>query len=143
MFLVCSANGDVPRVQKEGKIVPIVPHGYALREVPEFAPFFVKVSNVNVRTTYSEGGQLNNNTYFNADFETDSRLTDIFVVIALDTERAGKTLFLWGVGTLEPKKIKNVSIIVPMDSPIGSGHYRAHVFSGGAEVMQSLVPFIT
>ncbi len=142
MYLVCSANGDVPRVQKEGKIVPIIPHGFALREVPEFAPVFVKVSNVNVRTTYSNGGQLNNDFYFNADFESDSRLEDVFVVLALDSERAGKTLFLWGIGTLEPKKTKGVSIIVPMSSPIGSGHYRAHVFSGGAEVLQSLIPFM-
>jgi TonB family protein len=142
MLLVCSANGDVPRVQKEGKIVPIVPHGFALREVPEFAPIFVKVNNVSVRTTYSDGGQLNNDFHFNADFETDSHLTDVFVVIALDSERAGKTLFLWGIGTLEPKKIKSVSIIVPMDSPIGSGRYALHVFSGGAEVLQSLVPFM-
>jgi TonB family protein len=142
MFLVCSANGDVPRVQKEGKIVPIIPHGFALREVPEFAPVFVKVSNVNVRSTYSNGGQLNNDFYFNADFESDSRLTDVFVVIALDTERKGKTLFLWGIETLEPKKAKGVSIIVPMDSPIGAGRYGVHVFAGGAEVMQSLVPFM-
>jgi TonB family protein len=142
MFLVCSANGDVPRVEKEGKVVPIIPHGFALREVPEFAPFFVKVSNVNVRTTYADGGQLNNDFYFNADFEADSRLTDVFVVLALDSERAGKTLFLWGIGTLDPKKAKGVSIIVPMDSAIGSGRYQVHLFSGGAEVLQSLVPFM-
>ena len=145
MLLVCGANGTEPRVQKDGKIVPITPHGFALREVPEFAPFFVSVRNVSVRTTYtsmqSGTGQLNNDFYFNADFETDYRLTDVFVVIALDTVRAGKTLFLWEVGTLEPHKIKGVSIIVPMDSPIGSGRYNVHLFSGGAEVMQSLLPF--
>jgi TonB family protein len=142
LYLVCSANGTVPRVQKDGKIVPIIPHGFALREVPEFAPYFVTVSNVNVRTTFSNGGQLNNDFYFNADFEADTRLTDVFVVLALDSERAGKTLFLWEVETLEPRKPKGVSIIVPMDSPIGSGHYGLHVFSGGAEVMQSMVPFM-
>jgi TonB family protein len=142
MYLVCSANGTVPRVQKDGKIVSIIPHGYALREVDEFAPVFVKVSNVNVGTSSDNSGQLNNDFHFNADFESDSRLTDVFVVLALDSERAGKTLFLWGIGTLEPKKAKGVSIIVPMDSPIGSGHYSLHVFSGGAEVMQSMVPFM-
>jgi TonB family protein len=145
MLLVCGAHGTVPRVQKEGKVVPIIPHGFALREVSEFAPFFVSVRNVNVRTTYSttQGGgeQINNDFYFNADFESDHRLEDVFVVIALDTEQAGKTLFLWEVGTLEPKKTKGVSIIVPMASPLGSGHYNVHLFSGGAEVMQSLLPF--
>lgn len=144
VFLVCGANGTVPRVQKEGKIVPITPHGFALREVPEFALYYVAVRNVNVATTYTStragDGQFNNDFHFNAEFESDRRLTDVFVVIALDSERAGKTLFLWEVGTLEAHKAKGVSIIVPMSSPIGSGRYTVHLFSGGAEVMQPLLP---
>jgi TonB family protein len=143
MFLVCSANGAIPRVQKEGKIVSITPHGFALREVPEFAPIFVTIRNVNVRTTsvstQAGEGQLNNNFCFNADFESARALTDVFVVIALDTERAGKTLFLWEIGTLEAHKPKSASIVAPMNSEIGSGHYQIHLFAGGAEVMQSLL----
>jgi TonB family protein len=145
MFLVCGASGAKPRVRKEGKIVLIDPRGFALREVPEFLPAYVTVSNVNVRTTFSSTRsgpeQVNNDFYFDADFETGYRLTDVFVVVALETERAGNTLFLWEVGTLEPNKVKGVSIIVPMDSPIGSGHYNVRLFSGGAELFQSLLPF--
>jgi TonB family protein len=145
MLLVCSANGTTPCVQKEGKIVPISPHGFALRDVPEFAPYYVSVRNVNVRTTYAmtqEGnGEFNNDFHFYADFETDFRLTDVFVVITLNSDRAGQTLFLWGVGTLEPHRVKGVSIIVPMSSPLGSARYNVHLFSGGAELLQSLLPF--
>ncbi len=145
MFLVCGANGTTPLVQMEDKVVPITPHGFALREVPEFAPFYVTVRNVSVRTTSNSTrngeGQFNNDFHFNADFESDRRLADMFVVIALESEQAGMTLFLWGVGTLEPGRTKGVSIVVPMSTPIGSGRYTVHLFSGGAEVMQSMLPF--
>ncbi len=145
LFLVCGANGAIPLVQKEGKVVPITPHGFALREVPEFAPIFVTVRNVNVvvshASTQAGEGEFNNDFHFDAEFECDRRLTDVFVVLALDSERAGKTLFLWEVGTLEPSRVKAVSIVAPMGSPMGFGHYNVHLFSGGAEVMQSLLPF--
>lgn len=142
-YLVCSANGAIPRVQKDGKIVAINPHGFELREVSEFAPLFVSIRNVNVRTAYASthggDGPLNNDFYFNADFESDRRLTDVFVVIALDTQLAGKTLFLWEIGTLEANKTKRASIIAPMNGPMGSGRYEVHLFTGGAEVMQTLL----
>jgi TonB family protein len=145
MLLVCGANGTVPCVEKEGKVVPITPHGFALRSVPEYLPVYVAVRNVNVRTTYmstqSGTGQFSNDFHFNADFETSYRLKDVFVVLALSSERSGDTLFLWEVGALEPNRPKGVSIIVPMPGPIGSARYTLHVFSGGAEVLQTLLPF--
>lgn len=145
MFVVCAASGTKPCVKKDGEVVMIVPHSFALREVPEYLPAYVAMRNVNVRSTYwstrSGTGQFSNDIHFDADFETSYRLTDVFAVIALDTNQAGKTLFLWEVGTLEPNKVKGVSIIVPSKSPLGSGHCRVYLFSGGAEVLQSLLPF--
>jgi TonB family protein len=143
MYLVCSANGAKPRVQKDGKVVLIDPQGFALREVPEFAPVFVAIRNVNVRSTVASsgggGGQVNNDFYFTADFKSDSLLTDVFVVLALDTQRGGKRLFLWEIGILEPGKTKTATIEAPMDSPIGAGDYSLRLFAGGAEVMQTLL----
>ena len=145
MLLVCGANGSTPCVEKEGKVVPITPHGFALREVPEYLPVYVAVRNVNVRTTYSSTpsgtGRFSNDFHFNADFETSYRLKDVFVVLALSSEQAGNSLFLWEVGALEPNRVKGVTIVVPMSGPIGSARYTVHVFSGGAEVLQSLLPF--
>ena len=145
MFPVCGANGSTPYVRKEGSIVPIAAHGFALREVFEFAPYYVTIRNVNVRTTYlttNKGtGHFNNDFCFNADLESDYRLEDVYIVIALNSERAGKTLFLWGVGTLEPNRVKGVSIDVPMSEPMGSAHYKVLLFSHGAELLQSLLPF--
>ena len=59
----------------------------------------------------------------------------------MDTEDRGMALFLWEVGELTPNKGRDVHIIVPMTSAIGSSRYTFHLFSGGAEVLQSLVSF--
>jgi TonB family protein len=143
--LVRAATGTSPCVEKEGKVVPTNGYKFALKEVPEFLPVFVTVRNVNVRTTYltstHQGGQFNNDFHFDAEFETGYHLKDVFVVLAMDTEQGGRALFLWEVGELVPKKGRNVHIIVPMDSAIGSSRYTFHLFSGGAEVLQSLVSF--
>jgi TonB family protein len=144
MLLVCGADANRPYVQKEGKVVSIDPHGFALREVQEFAPYFVTVRDVEVRSTYMTltGGsqQMNNDFHFNAELETEYRLKDVFLVISLETERMGKSLFLWGVGTLEPHEKKGISVVVPMGAPLGAGHYQFRLFSGGAELLQSLLP---
>ncbi len=144
MLLVCAADANRPCVQKDGKVVSIDPHGFALRDVAEFAPYFVTVRNVNIQTTYatmsSGSAQMNNDFHFYAELETDYRLKDVFIVLSLQTERMGKSLFLWGVGSLEPHEKKGVSVVVPMNAPLGSGHYQFRLFSGGAELLQSLLP---
>lgn len=143
MYLVCGAIEAKPRVQKGDKAVLIDPQGYALREVPEFAPVFVAIRNVDVRSSVTSssngGGQMNNDFFFTADFESDTLLTDVFVVLALDTQRGGKRLFLWEIGVLEPHKTKSATIKAPMDSPIGAGNYTVRLFVGGAEVFQTLL----
>ena len=143
--LVRAANGTNPCVEKEGKVVSTNGYKFALKGVPGYLPVFVTVRNVNVRTTYltttHQGGQFNNDFHFDAEFETGYHLKDVFVVLALDTEQRGRSLFLWEVGELVPNEGRYVHIIVPMDSPIGSGRYTFHLFSGGAEVLQSLVSF--
>lgn len=144
MSLVSRADGIRPCVERQGKLVPITTRGFALQEVQEYAPFFVTVRDVAVRTSYTMdsggAGEFNNDFHFNATFETPYLLPDVFVVIALKTERVGRTLFLWEVGTLEPHVPRNVAIVVPMKSAIGAGQYDFHLFSGGAEVLQSLLP---
>jgi TonB family protein len=144
MLLVCAAQGTTPCVEVEGKVVPITASRFSLREVHEYLPVFVSVANEDVRTssaTLNGTGSLNNDFHFNADFETDYRLNDVFVVLALDTMEAGNTLFIWEVGSLEPRRVKHVSITAPMTSQLGAGRYRLHLFSGGAEVLQSEIPF--
>ncbi len=143
--VVRAARETTPCVEKEGKVVPINAYKFALKSVPEFLPAFVTVRNVTVKTTYyttrDGAGQFNNDFHFDAEFVTGYHLKDIFVVLALDSDQRGPSLFLWEVGELKPNKERAVHIIFPMTSAIGSGHYTFHLFSGGFEVLQSLVPF--
>ena len=144
-YVVRAADGDKPRVEKDGKVVTLNAYRYALKEVPEYLPAFVAVRNVSVKITYlttrSGADQINNDFHFDAEFETGYHLKDVFVVLAMDTEDRGMALFLWEVGELTPNKGRDVHIIVPMTSAIGSSRYTFHLFSGGAEVLQSLVSF--
>jgi len=143
--VVRAASDTTPCVEREGKVVPVNAYKFALKSVPEFLPAFVTVRNVTVKTTYyttrGGAGQFNNDFHFDAEFETGYHLRDVFVVLALDTDQRGKSLFLWEVGELKPDKERAVHIIVPMTSAIGDGRYTFHLFSGGVEVLQSLVPF--
>ena len=144
-YVVRAADGDKPRVEKDGKVVTLNAYRYALKDVPEYLPAFVTVRNVSVKTTYATvrtgAEQINNDFHFDAEFETGYHLRDVFVVLALDTEQGGKRLFLWEVGELKPNKGRDVHIIAPMEAAVGSGRYTFHLFSGGAEVLQSQVSF--
>jgi TonB family protein len=143
--VVRAADGSRPRVKKDGKIVTLSAYRYALKDVPEYIPAFVTVRNVSVKVSYVtlHGGsdQINNDFHFDAEFETGYHLNDVFVVLALDTEEGGRRLFLWEVGELKPNKEQAVHIIAPMDAAVGSGRYTFYLFSGGAEILQSLISF--
>jgi len=143
--VVRAAHGTTPCVEKDGKVVPVSGYRFALRGVPEYLPAYVAVRNVSVKTssitTRTESQQMNNDFHFDAELETGYHLQDVFVVLAMDTEKQGMTLFLWEIGELRPNKARGVHIVVPMHQAIGSGRYTFHLFSGGAEVLQSQLPF--
>lgn len=137
MSMVCAADGLRPCVQRNGK-------GYVLQDVPEYLPVFVTVRDIASRTTseqFNNAGQANNNFYFNATVESSYPLSDVFLVLDLQTESNGRIIFLSEVGTLEPNRSRPISVYVPMAAPLGSGQYQLHLFSGGAEVFQSTIPF--
>lgn len=144
-LLVRGADGIRPKVEIEGKLVAVPGYRFALRQVEEYLPVFISVRNMEVRTTYSNvvgtASEVNHEFHFRARFETPYRLDDVYVVLELETERAGKVLFLYRVGRLDPNDTKPVSITAPLAFPLGSGHFRFHIFMGGAEVMHSEIPF--
>ena len=58
-------------------------------------------------------------------------------MLELDTESAGKVIFLSEVGELVPRDPKYLSLRVPTMSGLGAGHYQIHLFTKGAEVLHS------
>jgi TonB family protein len=136
---VVRARGTQPFVEVAGKQVAAYGHRFALQKTEEYLRFFVAVRNVEVKTTYldASGSEMNHDFHFRAWLETPYWLDDVFVVLELDTERAGKVLFLHEVGRLEAREPKQLSLLVPMTTAMGTGRYQFHLFAGGAEVLHS------
>lgn len=140
--VVLRARGNSPCVKVKDKLVTADGLRFVLKPVKEYLPVFVSVRNLDVKTSYLDvnGSSLNNDFHFRASLETPYQLQDVFVVLELDTESAGKMLFLQEVGQLEPRDPKSIAIVVPLSSALGSGRYHFHLFSGGMEVLQSEIP---
>ena len=132
-----------PVVEIDGKPVIASSTRYAFKKVAEYRPELVSVSNSEASTEYVNvvgEGEINHDFLFHATLQTPYMLSHVFVVVQLDTDEAGKTLFLQEVGVLEPGSPKTISVRVPMTTGLGHGHYILHVFAGGMEVMTTLMP---
>lgn len=113
-----------------------------LVEAKEFLPFFVSVRNMSARSTYltlNGSGDINNQFEFHATFESPFYLKDVFFVLELQLE-AGKYIFYYEVGELEPRVPKPVQVYVPVSFKLGEGRFQLHLFSEGGELLHSEQP---
>jgi TonB family protein len=81
-------------------------------------------------------GSTNNRLKVSLTFESPVGLENAFVVLDMNTD-AGKALFLWGIGTLRPGDPSRISVALPSSVDLGASRYFVHVFSNGAEVLNS------
>lgn len=145
MHAVRRASRERPLIRVNDKL--IIPSGsrFVLRKTKEFIPAFISVQRVKVRTVGTEivgsGRRINNRFEFRGSFVSPYALQDVFVVLELMLEGDEKSLFLYEVGELEPRKPRSLQLTVPTSVPLGEGKYRLHVFVGGLEVLHSLQPF--
>lgn len=147
MSLVVGARGNEPCVMRDGKVVQIATKGYKMVDVPEYLPVFVALRDVDAHSSSENynatGDQLNNSFNFHAILQTAYPLSDVFLVLSLETQAAGKVIFLTEIGQLDANADRPVSIYVPLKSPLGNGLYIVNLFSGGSEVFHSKIPFWT
>lgn len=136
---VVRARENRPYVEVEGKQVGAEGRRFALRKVDEYWPVYISVHDLDVSTFHLEvnGSNMNHEFRLRGRLETPYVIEDVFIVLELDTESAGKVLFLAEVGNMMPREPKYLSLRVPMSSGLGSGHYFIHLFSKGAEVLHS------
>jgi hypothetical protein len=108
-------------VEVDGKQVAAEGRRFALHKVDEYWPVFVSVRDLDVSTHYIEvtGSDMNHEFLLKARLETLYVLDDVFIVLELDTESAGKVIFLTEVGRLLPREPKYLSLRVPMMSALG------------------------
>jgi TonB family protein len=143
--LVRAARDTYPCIEVNGKLERVPGHRFALKPVEEFIPFFVAVRHLEVKSTYlmvNGTGEMNNELNFRAEFETGYRLDDVFLLLDMQTDRAGRAFFLYEVGRLVPHEAKLVRLTAPLAYPIGSGQFQFHLFVGGAEALHSEIPAI-
>jgi len=136
---VVKAYDTRPFVEVDGKKVSAPGMRFALHPVEEYLPAYVSVRDLDVSTSAVEVDTtaMNHEFALRARLETSYRLDDVFIVLDLDTESAGKLLFLQEVGDLKPRTSKSVSVRVMLSAALGSGHYQLHLFSRGAEILHT------
>lgn len=140
--LVVDALNNQPCIELDGKVVDVRGDRLALKHVEEYLPVYVAVTNLEVGSTSASvngGSPINTDLHFHATFETPYRLDHVFLLLDMDVESAGKVLFLYQVGHLEPRDPKSVSVLVPLARSLGSGHFQLHLFVGGAEALHSAI----
>jgi len=138
---VISAKGIRPIVEAGGKRVVADGRRYGLQKVEEYLPVFISLRNLDVRTHHLElnGNDMNYEFEIRSSLETPYALEDVFVVLELDTDFAGKVLFLHDIGSLEPNKPTLLFARVPLRSGLGASKYQIHLFSRGHEVLHSKI----
>ncbi|PTX91351.1 energy transducer TonB [Opitutus sp. ER46] len=118
---------------------------YLMNSVPEYAPVYIAIRNLKVMSRSMEmmgsGAELNKRFEFKGDFESAYPLEDVFVVLELQTEDAGKLLYVQEIGNLTPRHLKPIEMSVPLTQRIGPGRFKLHLFTRGMEVFHSEMPF--
>jgi TonB family protein len=141
---VVKARDNRPYVEIDGKLVAAEGRRFALRKVDEYFPVFISIGDLEAVTTSLDvdGAEMNYEFRWRGRLETPYTLSDVFIVLEMDTESAGKVIFLSGVGDLKPRDPTYLTLRVPLMSRLGAGHYQIHLFTKGAEVLHSeLDPF--
>jgi len=144
IHMVRGASGARPVIELDGVRTKVDGYRVGLKPVDNYLPVFVSVRDVNVTASYlaveDSGSEINNKLQFRARLESPFPLDNVFVVLDLRGEQAGRIFFLYEVGRLEPRESKLVSVVVPMSFPLGSGHFKYHIFVDGMEALHSGIP---
>ncbi len=133
---------DEPYIDNgKGKFVRVRGNDYALRRVPEFAPYYVAIRGLGVSTLSTKvlesGSELNQRLEFRAEFESAYTLNNVFVVLELKGEKGAPALLVREVGRLVAREPKAVRISGELAFVMGRGQYQVHVYSEGTELFHT------
>jgi TonB family protein len=152
LVLVRRAEGNIPYVMEGGKWTDVTEGKFVLKPTAEFLPVFVSVKNLYVKRSgttlvgstpdmVGSNRVMNLRFEFSADLESPYALGDVFIMLAMDSKTAGGVLFLHGVGNLDARRVKHISIVEPMDADLGEMQVHLHIFVGGQEALNSRISF--
>lgn len=146
------ADGHTPYVLENGQLVEATEGHFLLRPAEEYLPLLIDVSHLAVNSgedtlTVSGTGMVSNSREVNrrfsfaADLTAPVALPDVFVVITMDSPTAGSVLFLQGVGPLEARRPRHLTMVESMSSELGAAPFAVHIFAGGREVLNTKIAF--
>jgi TonB family protein len=137
--VVRSADDSTPYIVKDGKSVPVNGRMFELRGIAEYFPVVVNVTDFGVNVMSTRGFAISGAhafCTFSGTYEATQDLQNVFVAIAVDSEW-GKKLFLRGIGNLSAYHPVKLLVDVPMEYGVSKGRFNIHVFTDGAEVLNS------
>jgi TonB family protein len=144
-YPVVAAKDMRPYVEIDGKRVLAQGAKFGIKPIEDFLPVFVKVREMKVQTSSIDlvdtGSKINNEFHFRAHFESPYSLEDVFLVLELTMEDGSQSLFLHEIGKLRANKPHLVAVTARSGYPLGSGHFKFRIYSGGLEVLHSEQPF--
>jgi TonB family protein len=144
LYVVRKVVGVRAYVEVDGKLAAAGGSRCALRHVDEYVPAFIAVRHMTVKASYvnliGTGAQINNEFHLQATFESAYNLDDVFMVLELNSERLGKSLFYYEIGRMEPNTPRLITATFPLSTGLGPGHFKLHLFTHGAEVFHSEMP---
>ncbi len=128
-------------IEVDGKLVPAHGRRCALKKAEEYLPFFISVAGKELVSSrsgdFESGREYNHQLHFRGTFTSPYLLEDVFLVLEMETQNAGKELFFYEVGRLEPNTPQPLSVTTTLGDSMGHIRYTLHLFSGGSEVLHS------
>lgn len=128
-------------VERDGKLEVSGGVRFGLRDASEYVPYIIQVRmNVGTSGVQFNGDikSLNNALNVKGTLEAPVPLENVFIVLDLSLN-SGKAFFLWGVGDLKAGVPADFEIHVPTSVEMGPGNYQFHVFTDGAELLNSMM----
>ena len=145
--LVRDVRETTPMVLRDGKLKALNSDQFRLREVDEYAPFFISIQHLRVGDWYEKRWLLegeiktNDGLQVRGEFESAYPLDRVFLALELYTPERGTQLFIQQIGTFAPNVPISVFTRAPIAPHLGRFRCKIHLFSGGLEVLHSRIPF--
>jgi TonB family protein len=153
--LVRRALADKPYVVEDDKWVEVIGSHFLFKAGGEYRPILIETTNVDVamqsqdlvntgagemRNTdamVADGRELNQHYVFSADLRSRTAIDDVFVMLAIESPKAGAGLILRGVGHLDANRPAHISISVPAGFDPAKMQITPHYFVGGPEALNT------
>jgi TonB family protein len=134
-------DGDT-YVMENGKLVGKNTSKSGLVPAPEFLPVFISVLGLDAHSFTSNvslGLQSMSHSRLNlaAGFQSRCALSNVFIVLDLDTGEKIGSIFYTEIGELKPNKPKWIKLAAPLSGPL-EAKYTVHLFCDGMEVFNSM-----